>query len=283
MTRAPAFWHRPRPDWRARLLQPIGALYGAATARRLARGPREKLDVPIVCIGNINAGGTGKTPTVMAVVERLRDRFHTPHIVSRGYGGTLEGPVRVDPARHKASEVGDEPLLLAAFAEVWVARDRAAGARAAAAVGASVIVLGTILDYIIRVGDFVELRTQARGLSKTPQMKRGGKGSLSHTRARLSRMKSWLRRLYLASVGSSEKMVRPTNANVSALDGGHAACLAEMSTIDLHAYTRTNQPKEAAYFNATTVLPLGTNTYFRHSVGIWLHTCWNQSGFGCVA
>lgn len=141
MTRAPAFWHLQRPDWRGQMLRPLGAVYAAATARRLGGGARLKLDIPVLCVGNINAGGTGKTPTVMAVVERLRDLYHTPHIISRGYGGTLEGPVQVDPTRHKAAEVGDEPLLLAAFAEVWVARDRAAGAQAAAAAGASVIVL----------------------------------------------------------------------------------------------------------------------------------------------
>lgn len=141
MTRAPAFWDRPKPDWRAHLLRPLGALYAAATARRLAQGARLKMDVPVVCVGNINAGGTGKTPTVIAVVEHLRGRYHEPHIVTRGYGGTLDGPVRVNPAHHTAKQVGDEPLLLAAFAEVWVARDRAAGAQAAVEAGASVIVL----------------------------------------------------------------------------------------------------------------------------------------------
>ncbi len=139
--RAPDFWHEARVGFRARILKPLGAIYAHATARRLAQGARVKMDVPVICVGNINAGGTGKTPTVIAVVEYLRDLYLEPHIVSRGYGGTLDGPVRVDPARHTAAQVGDEPLLLAAFAEVWVAKDRTKGAAAAQEAGAKAIVL----------------------------------------------------------------------------------------------------------------------------------------------
>ncbi|MEO0401199.1 MAG: tetraacyldisaccharide 4'-kinase [Pseudomonadota bacterium] len=141
--RAPGFWTSAKGarDWRAIALAPIGALYAQATARRLASGAREKLDVPVICVGNINAGGTGKTPTVMALSERLRDLYRDPHIVSRGYGGTLTGPVEVDPTTHTAAQVGDEPLLLSAFARTWVAQDRTAGAKAAIAAGAKTIVL----------------------------------------------------------------------------------------------------------------------------------------------
>lgn len=141
--RAPSFWHTSpdQPALRARILRPLGALYAAVTAFRLKRGLAYRSDIPVICVGNINAGGTGKTPTVIALVQHLLARKLAVHVVSRGHGGCLTGPVLIDERIHGAADCGDEPLLLAGFTSVWVARDRAKGVRAAAEAGAQVIIL----------------------------------------------------------------------------------------------------------------------------------------------
>lgn len=141
--KAPDFWFTPpaRPALAARLLDPLGRLYAWGTAHGLAGRPGTAVGVPVICVGNLSVGGTGKTPTAIALVTRLIARGVAAHVVSRGYGGSAQGPVRVDVQAHKAAEVGDEPLLMAGFAPVWVAKDRLAGARAAVAAGAQAIIL----------------------------------------------------------------------------------------------------------------------------------------------
>lgn len=140
--KTPSFWFTSprRPNWRARVLAPFGWLYGSATARRL-RGAGYAAQVPVICVGNINAGGTGKTPTTIGLAQRLLSRGKDVHVVSRGHKGALDGPVLVDTRTHSADDVGDEPLLMAAFTKVWIAKDRAEGVRAAEAAGAEVILM----------------------------------------------------------------------------------------------------------------------------------------------
>jgi len=140
---APRFWDAPpgTPGWQSWALAPLGWAYGAATARRLRKGRFMKAGIPVICIGNLNAGGTGKTPTTIALVERLLARGVAVHVVSTGYGGRLAGPLRVNERDHSAADTGDEPLLLSAFAPTWIARDRAAGVAAAQAAGAGAVLL----------------------------------------------------------------------------------------------------------------------------------------------
>lgn len=141
--RAPGFWQASpeRVGLAARLLSPLGWITARATARRAARPAVLRPAVPVVCIGNLSAGGGGKTPLAMDVVMRLAALGLAPHVISRGYGSRARGAVRVDPVRHRAEDVGDEPLLLAAFAPVWSGRDRVASARAAVEAGAGCLVM----------------------------------------------------------------------------------------------------------------------------------------------
>ena len=122
------------------LLSPLAAVYGAVAGRRLQR---KGLDagIPVFCVGNYHVGGAGKTPTVLALVKLLRDLGETPVVLSRGYGGRLRGPVMVDCDRHRAADVGDEPLMLAQTVPVAVARERIEGLALAKSQGATVIVM----------------------------------------------------------------------------------------------------------------------------------------------
>jgi tetraacyldisaccharide 4'-kinase len=137
--REPAFWYRP-PSLTSRLLTPLGAVYGVIAGLRMqSRG--FDAGVPVLCVGNYHTGGAGKTPTVLALTKLLRDLGETPVVLSRGYGGKWKGPVKVDPARHIAANVGDEPLMLALTVPVVIASDRVGGVALARSQGATVILM----------------------------------------------------------------------------------------------------------------------------------------------
>jgi tetraacyldisaccharide 4'-kinase len=135
--REPAFWHRPS-SWISFLLRPLAMIYGAVAARRMGHVGVDA-GIPVICVGNYHVGGAGKTPTVLALARLMRELDERPVVLSRGYGGRLRGPVKVDPERHAASEVGDEPLMMAATLPVVVARDRAEGIALARAQNPSVV------------------------------------------------------------------------------------------------------------------------------------------------
>ena len=136
--RAPDFWQRRGLG--AALLAPLGWLYGASVAIKSRTARPFDPGLPVICVGNLTAGGSGKTPIAIAIAERLRARGHKPYFLTRGYGGSERGPALASRG-HSAALMGDEALLLARAAPTIVARDRAAGARLAKDKGATVLVM----------------------------------------------------------------------------------------------------------------------------------------------
>jgi tetraacyldisaccharide 4'-kinase len=140
ITAAPDFWGRP-PGLAARLLTPLGGAWNTFGCLYRVLSHPYQAPVPVVCVGNLVAGGAGKTPVVLSLAEWLAARGVRVAVVTRGYGGALAGPLRVDPHRHDWREVGDEALLIAERAPCWIARNRARGVREAALSGAGAILL----------------------------------------------------------------------------------------------------------------------------------------------
>jgi tetraacyldisaccharide 4'-kinase len=140
---APGWWYGRTAGDRAKalLLSPVGAIYGLGVRARFALAKPYRSKLPVICIGNFTVGGAGKTPLALAVSEMLRELGNSPAFLTRGFGGRIAGPHRVDPSRDGFEDVGDEALLLARSAPTIVARNRADGARAIEETGASVIVM----------------------------------------------------------------------------------------------------------------------------------------------
>jgi tetraacyldisaccharide 4'-kinase len=141
--RAPDFWYADGASFSQRVLRaalaPVAALYGFVGGIRERFSQPFDPGIPVICVGNLTAGGTGKTPLAIALARALAHR--RPYLLTRGYGGRLAGPVLVDPATHSAHDVGDEALLLASAAPTYLSRDRRAGASAAKAAGAGLLIM----------------------------------------------------------------------------------------------------------------------------------------------
>ncbi|HEV2652621.1 MAG TPA: tetraacyldisaccharide 4'-kinase [Rhizomicrobium sp.] len=140
--RPPEFW--TRSDGVARLvralLAPIGWLYGASVQWKARQAHPYQFSGVVICVGNLTAGGTGKTPVAMTIARLALARGLKTAFLTRGYGGKVKGPAFV-MAEDRAQHVGDEPLLLASVAPVIVARDRGEGAKLAEENGFDVLVM----------------------------------------------------------------------------------------------------------------------------------------------
>lgn len=156
---APPFWFRDK-GWQAVCLSPAGWAYGAVARWRMDNARPPEVMAPVLCIGNLTVGGSGKTPTAIAIGKAAREAGRKPGFLTRGYGGSHVGPHLVDLSHDTASAVGDEPLLLARVAPTVVARKRVAGAEKLVAEGVDFIIMddgfqsrGIHFDYALVVFD----------------------------------------------------------------------------------------------------------------------------------
>lgn len=157
--RAPNFWQQKNSPIRF-LLYPFSALYWVLSKMHQGFARPQKASIPVICIGNITMGGSGKTPTARALGHLLTEVGSQVHFVTRGYGGRLTGPLCVNTQVHTAQDVGDEALLLSSVAPTWVSKDRHQGVMAAQKAGAHVVILDDGLqntsiqwDYALMVID----------------------------------------------------------------------------------------------------------------------------------
>ena len=128
MIKTPEFWNNKGVASTA--LLPLATIWATATHLRDRLAKQVSADLPVICIGNLTAGGTGKTPLVSLLYDQLTEAAKSPVIMSRGYGGSQKGPLWVDGMLHTAADCGDEPLMLAEGRDVIIGRDRVLAAQA---------------------------------------------------------------------------------------------------------------------------------------------------------
>ena len=135
----PRFW-QTRHHLLSLALSPLSLLYGGLEAARRKLTYAQHPGKPVICIGNLTAGGGGKTPTVRWLAEKMAAQGKQPAILSRGYGGSENGPLKVDPTQHMTGQVGDEPLMLATDWPVYIGADRMQSLRRAVQDGADMLI-----------------------------------------------------------------------------------------------------------------------------------------------
>jgi tetraacyldisaccharide 4'-kinase len=141
--KTPEWWYQkhPKAPWWRPLLWPVSKLWAVVTARKIAKAIPYHSRLKVISVGNLTAGGSGKTPIAHEILRLLNAQGYKAVGLSRGYGGSLTGPINVDFNTHIAAEVGDEPLLIAEDQPMWIARDRAEGLRSLEATDAQIVVV----------------------------------------------------------------------------------------------------------------------------------------------
>jgi tetraacyldisaccharide 4'-kinase len=140
VSEAPPFWWK-KAGLQAWLLTPVSWIYAAVASRNMKRAKRLKMPVPVICVGNFTVGGAGKTPTVITLAKAAKAKGLKAGVLSRGYGGSIDRTTVVDPAHHRARDVGDEPLLIARETLTVVSRKRVDGARRLIGEGCDLIIM----------------------------------------------------------------------------------------------------------------------------------------------
>jgi len=146
MNKSPSFWYRTKQEDTPvleKILNPFSALYGLGHFINLKTTKKHFVGIPVICVGNIIAGGSGKTPTLQAIHHLItkHNLAKNPCFLSRGYGGTQSGPLVIDPQKNNALEVGDEPLLLARKCTTIISKIRYKGGKYAEELGHDMVLM----------------------------------------------------------------------------------------------------------------------------------------------
>lgn len=222
---------------------PLAWLYGGVTALRrmlyrigLLRSVR--LPVPVIVIGNLSVGGTGKTPLTMALAEGLSQRGYTPGVVSRGYGGTQTLPLLLDAAPDPA-RVGDEPCLIrASGVAVAVGRDRPAAARLLLDAGCDVVIADDGLQHYALARDLeICVIDGVRGFGNGRLLPAG---PLREPMSRLQRVD--YRVCNGGALATNDIPMALHGGNVRALLDGHTRPLADFAGQAVHAVAAIGNP-----------------------------------------
>ena len=161
MLRAPNFWFKKKNEGKllSLLLSPASKIWEFEVKRRIQSGTWEKMPIPIICVGNLIIGGSGKTPVTQALQILINEIGFKPHVLSRGYGGKLKGPLYVSK-NHSFRDVGDEPIILSKTGPVLISKNKKMGIFKAWEKGAKVVILddgfqntGIAKDFSIIVVD----------------------------------------------------------------------------------------------------------------------------------